>query len=86
MVISASKITSKRQITLPLKVMQRLRLHPGDRIIFEEKNGHVEINSQAEKFTIKDFLKKYRGITAKKLTDDQIRKAREESWSEGHKE
>ena len=86
MVISASKITSKRQITLPFKVMQRLKLNPGDRIVFEEHNGHIEITTQADQFTIKDFIKKYRGQTTKKLTNEQIRKAREESWHEGREQ
>ena len=84
MVISASKITSKRQITLPLKVMQRLKLNPGDKVVFEENNGHIEITTQAEKFTIRDFVKKYHGRTAKKLTNEQLRKAREEAWHAGN--
>lgn len=80
MVISTSQISAKRQITIPLKVMIRLKLHPGDQIIFEEKNGHIEIKPPAEKFTLKHFLKKHRGHTTKKLTDEQIRAARQEAW------
>ncbi|MBF0532210.1 MAG: hypothetical protein HQL23_03830 [Candidatus Omnitrophica bacterium] len=80
MVISISKITSKRQITLPVKVMSRLKLHPGGRLVFEETDGRVEIKSVAATFTIADFVKKYRGMVSKKLSDQQIRDAREEAW------
>ena len=80
--VIAAKISSKRQITVPLKVMVRLKLHPGDQLVFEEKDGHVEVKPRMEKFTIKDFVDKYRGLTTKKLTDDEIRKARQEAWSE----
>jgi len=81
MVISA-KISSKRQITVPLKVMVRLKLNPGDQLVFEDKDGHVEVKPRMEKFTIRDFVKKHRGHVTKKLSDDEIRKGRQEAWSE----
>ena len=80
MVISESRITAKRQITLPVKVMHRLKLNPGDPVIFEEKNGHIELTSRSE-FTIDDLMKKYGKISKKKAADEDIRKAREEFWS-----
>lgn len=80
--VFAAKISSKRQITVPLKVMTRLKLNPGDQLVFEEKNGHIEVKPQAEKFTIRDFVKKHHGKVSKKLTDDEIRKARLEAWQE----
>src|SRR5882724_2294674 len=85
MVISTSKITSKRQITLPIKVMSRLKLHPGDSIIFEENNGHVEVKSIPTHFTIHDFVKKYHGATNKKLSDTQIRQGRKQAWQDRSK-
>jgi AbrB family looped-hinge helix DNA binding protein len=80
MVISISRITSKRQITLPVKVMHRLKIHPGDSIAFEEQGEHIEVKSVSNKFTIHDFIRKYRGATKKKFTDEQIREARQEAW------
>ncbi len=80
--VIAAKISSKRQITVPLKVMVRLKLNPGDQLVFEEKNGHMEVKSKTEKYTIRDFVNSQRGTTTKKLTDDEIRKARQEAWEE----
>jgi AbrB family looped-hinge helix DNA binding protein len=80
--VIAAKISSKRQVTIPLKVMVRLRLTPGDQLIFEDKGGHMEVKPKAEKFTLKDFLNKRKGRVTKKLTDDEIRKARQEAWEE----
>lgn len=81
--VIAAKISSKRQITVPLKVMHRLNLSPGDQMIFEEKNGYIEVKPRIEKFTIRDFVNKHRGQVTKKLTDEEIRKARQEAWTEG---
>ncbi len=81
--ITAAKISSKRQITVPLKIMLRLKLNPGDQLVFEDKNGHIEVKSQTEKFTIRDFVNKHQGHIAKKLTDDELRHARIEAWHEG---
>ena len=78
--VIAAKISSKRQITVPLKVMVRLKLSPGDQLVFEDKDGHVEVKPRMEKFTIRDFVNKHRGQTKIKLTDEEIRKARQEAW------
>jgi len=80
--VIAAKISSKRQITVPLKVMVRLKLSPGDQLVFEDKEGHVEVKTRMEKFTIKDFVNKHRGRVTKKVTDEEIRKARQEAWYE----
>ena len=81
MVISISKITSKRQITLPVKVMHRLKIHPGDSIAFEEHSGHIEVKSISKNnFTVDDFIRKYKDSTKKKFTEEQIREARKEAW------
>ena len=80
--VIAAKISSKRQITIPLKVMVRLKLTPGDELIFEEKDNHIEVKSKTEKYTLKDFLNKRKGRVTKRFTDDEIRKARQEAWEE----
>jgi hypothetical protein len=65
--------------------MARLRLNPGDDIVFEEHNDYVEVKSASQKFTIHDLIKKNKGLTKIRLTDEEIRQAREESWLERHK-
>lgn len=34
-------ITSKRQLTLPSKLTQKLNLRPGEKITIREENGHL---------------------------------------------
>ncbi|MEI8012314.1 MAG: AbrB/MazE/SpoVT family DNA-binding domain-containing protein [Candidatus Omnitrophota bacterium] len=80
--ITSAKISAKRQVTVPLKVMLHLKLNPGDQLVFEEKNGCMEVKPRAEKFTIRDFVNHHRGSVSKKLTDDAIRQARMEAWQE----
>lgn len=38
-------ITSKRQLTIPVKVFKKARLHVGDRVLVEEENGILRIES-----------------------------------------
>lgn len=67
--------------------MHRLKIHPGDRIAFEEHAGHIEVKSVSNNFTIHDFIRKYRSAASaakKKFTDEQIREARKEAWSVRH--
>ena len=80
--VIAAKISSKRQVTIPLRVMVRLKLNPGDQLIFEEKGGHMEVKPKGEKFTLRDFLNKRKRRVTRKLTDGAIRKARQEAWEE----
>ena len=81
MIILESKLTSKRQITLPIKILQYIGLTPGDRVIFQERNGHIEL-AASSKFSIDDLSAKYRGVSSKKATNEQINKARQEAWSQ----
>ena len=39
MVISESKLTSKRQITLPIKVLRYIGLTPGDCVVFKKETA-----------------------------------------------
>jgi AbrB family looped-hinge helix DNA binding protein len=79
--LTAAKISSKRQITVPLKVMIRLKLTPGDLLVFEEKDGRLEVKPRAEKFTIRDFVRKHRRTTTRRVTDEEIRRSRQKAWS-----
>ena len=74
-----TKITSKRQITLPVSVMKRLHLSPGDSLTFLEKDGQVSVLPR-KKFTIHDFHALKRAPVKIKATDKQIDQARELAW------
>jgi AbrB family looped-hinge helix DNA binding protein len=80
--LTAAKISSKRQITVPLKVMIRLKLTPGDLLIFEDKDGRLEVKPRTEKFTIRDFVRKHRRTATRRVTDEEIRRSRQKAWSE----
>ncbi len=41
--IELAKVTSKGQITIPIEIRKKLSLKSGDRVIFVEKNGHIEV-------------------------------------------
>jgi len=84
--VIVAKISSKRKITVPLRVMVCLKLNQGDHLIFEEKDGHVEVKRQIEKFTIRDFVNNRRKQVRRKLSDEEIYKARQEAWQASESE
>jgi len=40
-IIQLSKITSNRQVTVPIEIMKKLKLEAGDKIIWIERNGDI---------------------------------------------
>jgi AbrB family looped-hinge helix DNA binding protein len=40
-IIQISKITSNRQVTIPVDVMDKLKVKRGDKIIWIERNGDI---------------------------------------------
>lgn len=42
--MSTSSITSKGQITIPNALREKLRLHPSDKVVFEENDGVITIS------------------------------------------
>jgi AbrB family looped-hinge helix DNA binding protein len=40
-IIQLSKITSNRQVTVPVEIMKKLKLKAGDKIIWIERNGDI---------------------------------------------
>ena len=85
MVISQAKVTDKRQITVPIKVMEKLKIKPGDVIIFEQNGDHIEIMPASHNFTIDDFIKKHSRQSKAKLSQKQIAQARKEAWTQRYK-
>jgi AbrB family looped-hinge helix DNA binding protein len=81
MVINHAKITSKRQITIPIRIMRKLRLNPGDRVAFDEKKGHVEIQPAKKKMNALDLIGKYPDLSTKKITTADIHRIREQQFT-----
>lgn len=44
-----AKVTSKGQVTIPKKVREKLGVHPGEDLGFEEKNGLIYIQKTVKK-------------------------------------
>ena len=42
-----AKVTSKGQITIPADIRRRLRLKPGDKVLFLEDDGRVTIENSS---------------------------------------
>lgn len=80
MMISDAKITTKGQITLPVRIMKKLKIKPGDRVIFEQRGEHVEIAAADQSFSIDDFIKKHSGRNKSRVTQKAINKARKKAW------
>lgn len=55
---SNAKITSKGQITIPLKVREALGVKEGDKLVFEHKGGDIIVRPVKGK----SKFSKYRGI------------------------
>lgn len=56
----SATLTSKGQITVPLKIREKLRLHAGSRLVFEEQpNGDILVRRQAaDSLSLKGILPK----------------------------
>jgi AbrB family looped-hinge helix DNA binding protein len=48
-VVIEAKLTSKGQLTLPKKIRERLGVHPGESVGFEEKEGQLVIRKVLKK-------------------------------------
>ncbi|MBF0532002.1 MAG: AbrB/MazE/SpoVT family DNA-binding domain-containing protein [Candidatus Omnitrophica bacterium] len=81
MVIAESQITAKRQITIPMTIMKKLHLHPGDGLSFDEKDGQIHVVPKKSS-NINDLFLRFSPKTKIRLTEEQLRKARQEIWGE----
>lgn len=80
MVISEAKISSKRQITLPIKIMKKLGLMPGDALAFDEQEGKLVIKPKADKLSALDIPNHFSHLPKKHATQADINRARERAY------
>jgi AbrB family looped-hinge helix DNA binding protein len=67
------RITSKRQITIPLAVREELGLRPGDEIDFVRVNGHFQLKKHLKESPFKKwhgFLKEYAGQDVDEMIEE----------------
>jgi len=70
-----AKVTSKGQITLPKKVRDRLGVHPGEDVGFEEKEGVVVITKAVTKSPFDKWVGKLAKLEGQK-SDDLVKELR----------
>jgi AbrB family looped-hinge helix DNA binding protein len=70
-----AKVTSKGQITLPKKVRDRLGVHPGEDVGFEEKEGVVVITKALTKSPFDKWVGKLAKLEGQK-SDDLVKELR----------
>lgn len=83
MVTQECKLTAKRQITIPIRVLNKLGIGAGDSIYFKGMDNHIEICPVKEKMiSALELGKKYRNISNKKGTLEDIHKAIQEGYAD----
>lgn len=50
-------ITTKGQVTIPVKIREKLGLNPGDRVIFDEDKNVAQVRPVPDFFTFRGALK-----------------------------
>lgn len=74
----SSRITSKRQVTIPIKIFNEFELEQGDQLIFQVRNNKIVI--QKARDILQELAgsvkvpQEYKGLT----TEETIKKAKEE--------
>ena len=53
-----AKVTSKGQITIPIEIRRALGVGPGDRLVFDNDSGEIQVRAATDS----SRLAKYRGI------------------------
>ena len=70
-----AKVTSKGQVTIPKKVRDRLGVHPGEDVGFEEKEGVVVITKAMTKSPFDKWVGKLAKLEGQK-SDDLVKELR----------
>lgn len=70
-----AKVTSKGQVTIPKKVRERLGVHPGDDVGFEEKEGVIVITKAVTQSPFDKWMGKLTKFEGQR-SDDLIKELR----------
>jgi antitoxin PrlF len=70
-----AKVTSKGQITLPKKIRERLGVHPGEELGFEEKDNLIVISKVVTKSPFDKWVGTLKHLKGHR-SDDLVREAR----------
>ncbi len=70
-----AKVTSKGQVTIPKEVRERLGVHPGEELGFEEKDGLLFVSKVVTKSPFDKWVGKLKHLGGQR-SDDLVREAR----------
>jgi AbrB family looped-hinge helix DNA binding protein len=70
-----ARVTSKGQVTIPKKVRERLGVHPGEDVGFEEKDGLLVVSKVVTKSPFEKWVGKLKHLKGKR-SDDLVKEAR----------
>jgi antitoxin PrlF len=70
-----ARVTSKGQVTIPKEVRERLGVHPGEEVGFEEKEGVLVISKVVTRSPFDRWAGKLKHLKGRR-SDDLVREAR----------
>jgi len=70
-----AKVTSKGQVTIPRVVRERLGVHPGENVGFEEKDGLLVVSKVVTLSPFDKWVGKLKHLEGQR-SDDLVREAR----------
>ena len=70
-----AKVTSKGQVTIPKEVRERLGVHPGEAVGFEEKEGLLIVSKVITKSPFDKWVGKLKHLEGQR-SDDLVREDR----------
>ena len=70
-----ARVTSKGQVTIPKKVREKLGVHPGEDVGFEEKNGLIYIRKTVKKSPFDKWVGRLRQLEGQR-SDDLVKELR----------
>ena len=70
-----AKVTSKGQVTIPKKVREKLGVHPGEDVGFEEKNGLIYIQKTVKKSPFDKWVGRLNQLEGQQ-SDDLVKELR----------
>ena len=70
-----ARVTSKGQVTIPKKVREKLGVHPGEELGFEEKDGLLVVSKVITKSPFEKWVGKLKHLKGKR-SDDLVKEAR----------
>jgi len=70
-----ARVTSKGQVTIPKAVREKLGVHPGEDVGFEEKDGLLVVSKVVTKSPFEKWVGKLKHLKGKR-SDDLVKEAR----------